>query len=313
MVKRRRTTVAWVSSNLQAVKGNWMKQCPDCSTKNQRTNLFCPTCGHSFLDEPPPPRKRPPRQIIPGEDNRRLFMIVAIVIVVVLGLAAGLTSYIVIRQLDKGSHVVVSSGVRWKCVKCGKVYKDQITSLSVPKSQKDDYGVAEAEGLCATCKYGEMVGAYQDTLTYMARKGYFHGFGIDLTDAAATFIGLHPALFGAADVPAAAAVSAAVDPRLIVKDFKTYAGKPVRIDGTVQSVQNIKLPTGGKTTYLQLKPIWNKSAVDLEYLVVYSGATQVKAGTVVDCYMLPTDVVTYGSKQGQQRAVLGIAMALKPE
>jgi hypothetical protein len=290
-----------------------MKQCPECSTRNQRTNIFCPTCGHSFLDDPPPPRKRVSRELIPGEDNHRLFMIVAIVIVVVLGLAAGLTSYIVIRQIDKGRQVIVSSGVRWKCIKCGKVYSEQVSQLSVPKADKEDYGVATAEGLCAACKYGALVGYYQDTLAYMARKGYFHGFGIDIAEPAAGFIVLNPTLFPATDMKKVASISTAADPRAIEKDFAAYAGKPVLITAKVKSAAAVKLPGGEKITYLQVQPTWNKSPVQLDYLAVYKGTAQLKAGEMVDCYMLPTDLVNYNSKQGQHRAVLGIAMAISAQ
>jgi hypothetical protein len=292
-----------------------MKQCPDCATKNQRTNIFCPTCGHSFLDEEPPERKRKggARDIIPGEDNRRLFIIIAVVVVVVLGLAAGLTSYLVSREIDRSSLVMVKSGVRFKCVKCGKLYKDRVANLAVKKSKKEDYGVENVEGLCDACKYGALAGSFQDALEYMSKKGYFHGFAIDIAEPAAQFLSANPALFPAADPASAAAISATVDPTVIGRSFNQYAGKPVAMEGKVLATQTVQVPGGAKLAYLQFQPVGEKGPLNVEYLIIYNGSQQVTAGQTLTAYMVPTDVVTYRSKQGDKKAVLNVAMALVPE
>jgi len=292
-----------------------MKQCPDCATRNQRTNIFCPTCGHSFLDEPPPERRRKggPRDIIPGQDNRRLFMIVAVVVVVVLGLAAGLTSYLVSREIDRSSLVMVRSGVRHRCTSCGKIYKDRVASLAVKKSTRDDYGVENVDGLCDTCKYGALTGSFQDALEYMSKKGYFHGFAIDIAEPAAQFMSANAALFPAADPASAAAIATAVDPAVIERSFNQYAGKPIVTKGKVLAVQTVQVPGGAKLAYVQFQPVGANGPLNLEYLIIYNGSQQVTAGQTLTAYMVPTDTVSYRSKQGDKKEVLSVAMAMVPE
>ncbi|MHB8894186.1 MAG: hypothetical protein ACYC99_03290 [Candidatus Geothermincolia bacterium] len=291
-----------------------MKQCPDCSTRNQATNIFCPTCGHSFLDDtqPEPRGNDKLRNIIPGHDNRRLAIIITIVVILVLGLAAGLTSYFVSREIDRSSLVMVRSGILWKCAKCGKLYKDRVTSLSVKKSEKADYGVETVEGLCDRCKYGELVGSYQDALEYMAKNGYFHAYGMDISAGAAAFMSANPTLFPAADQGSLAAIAQQVDPRILERDFAAHAGKPVAMTAVVQLCQAVKMPDGRILTYLRLQPLWEKAPLNVEILAVYGGSTQVSRGETVSCYMLPADVVAYRSDHGDRNAVLGIVMALNP-
>ena len=75
-----------------------MKQCPDCAGKNQETNLFCPMCGHSFIDDPvgggragrEGDAEGKSKPVVKGVENRRLITIIAIVVVVFLTLVAGL-------------------------------------------------------------------------------------------------------------------------------------------------------------------------------------------------------------------------------
>ena len=292
-----------------------MKQCPDCSTRNQMTNIFCPTCGHSFLDDPPPGRSWNSRlrNIVPGRDTRRLSLIIAIVIIVVLGLTAGLTSYFVSHEIDRSSMVPVKSGVRWKCEKCGKIYKDRVATLTVRKSQKVDYGVATVAGLCDGCKYGAMVGSYQDMLEYLTKKGYFHGFGIDISDEVASFMRDNPSLFPAADQSHLPEIASAVDPRAVERDFSAYVGKPVALRAKVEGAHVINVHGGRTVTYLQMQPIWNEAPVNLEFLAIYDGVIQVGKGATVGCYLLPADIVAYKSVQGDRKAVLCLAMGLNVE
>lgn len=304
-----------------------MKQCPDCSTKNQRTNIFCPSCGHSFLDDPPPEKEKwqRVRRVVPGQDNRRLSLIVAIVIIIVLGLGAGLTSYFVSREIDRSSLVPVKSGIKWKCEKCGRVYKDRVGTVSVKKSTKADYGVETVIGVCDTCKYGKVAGFYQDALEQLAEKGYFHGFGIDIADQAAAYIAAHPELFPtpASEMGKLAQIAPEADPRTVEKEFDSWAGKPVTIIGEVEDLRVVKVAPDRSVTYLQIKPYARgEEPVDLEVIAIYDstasseppstsqGYEPLSKGQKVVCFLLPADLVSYRAPHGDRKALLGIALAV---
>jgi hypothetical protein len=109
-----------------------------------------------------------------------------------------------------------------------------------------------------------------------------------------------------------AAVATRVDPRLILKDFQQYAGKPVAVTATIVGLEVVTVPGGGTATYLQLEPVGNKDPANLELLALYKGTAPVLKGDTADCYLLPSDLVAYHSKKGDGKAILCIAMFLNP-
>lgn len=293
-----------------------MKQCPDCAGKNQETNLFCPMCGHSFIDDPvgggragrEGDAEGKSKPVVKGVENRRLITIIAIVVVVFLGLGAGLTSYLVSREIDRSSLVTIQSGLLWKCSKCGRIYKNTVRPFNVEKSERYDYGIETVTGLCSTCKYGPLVGSYQDILEYLSKKNYFGGFALDLAEPAAIFMNAKQGLFSTADPNQAAAVSATVDPRLVERDFDSYSGKPVAVKGKITSEQIVRMPDGSKVTYMELQPLGDSGPLDVSFLVVYKGLAPVFMDDTVQCYLMPTALVTYNSKKASKRVVLCVAL-----
>jgi hypothetical protein len=300
--------------HLSPERTRYMKQCPECTAKNQITNLFCPMCGHSFIDDPADGEGRPllnraeGKRVVKSVENRRLFTIIAIVLVVFLGLGAGLTSYLVSREIDRSSLVTIQSGLLWKCSKCGRIYKNTVRPFNVRKSERYDYGIETVTGLCATCKYGPLVGNYQDILEYLSKKNYFGGFAIDLAEPAVVFMNEHQGLFPTSDAARAAEVSVSVDPRLVERDFNSYAGKPIAVKGNVTSLDIVKMPDGSKVTYMQLQPVGESGPMDVSFLVIYKGSAPVFKGDTVQSYLLPSDLVTFRSKKDVKKVVLSVAM-----
>jgi hypothetical protein len=291
-----------------------MKRCPECESQNQQTNLFCPSCGHSFVDEQaaPPAQKKGVRRLVPGVENRRLFMIVAIVIVVVLGLAAGITSFVVSREIERSSLVPVESGILWKCAKCAKTYKDRVTKLNVKKSEQYEYGVETVTGECYGCKYGALAGGYQDLVESLSQQGYFGGFAMDMAEKAAAYISANPSLFPAIEPATVVQQAVQADPKQVNHDFEQYAGKPIMLRGKVMSSEAVKWNDGSLATYLQVAPQGEVGPSGIDYLVLYRGAAPVAKGDTVECYVMPADQVMAKSGKGYLKAVLTIAMYLNP-
>lgn len=304
-----------------------MKSCPDCDTKNPDTNLFCPMCGHSFYDdeearielkprrvrekvEPVEDASAAQRTIVHGIENKRLFKLVAVVIVAVIGLSAGITSFVVSREIERSSLVEVKAGTTWKCAKCGKVYKDRVITLDVKKSERYDYGTDTITGLCFTCKYGDLVGGYQDLVESLSKKGYFAGYRMDITEAAAGYINANPSLFPAGDSGDVSGMAIKADPRLIERDFPDYSGKPVEVKGKVLACDLVLWGDNSKATYIQLKPVNQSGETDGLFLLVYKGAAPVLKGDLATCYVMPIDQVMYKSTKGEYKAVLTIGMSV---
>jgi len=293
---------------------NTMKQCPDCETKNHRTNLFCPTCGHSFIDETGPQRKRPAAshsRPIPGVDRPYFFMLIALV-VIVLGLAAGLAAFLISRSFGLGDLISVQSGTRWKCTSCARVYKERVVSLKVKKSEQYDYGVETLKGLCYTCKYGQLVGGYQDLVEELYRKGYYQGYAMEIPDAAASYIASNPSLF-----PAQGPVANVqeVDPQQVEQNFDGYLGKLITVKGKVLESDPITTSEGAKATYIRLQIAAPHGGEQSEFFIIYQGREQGQVrfarDATITAYILPVDLVPYRTAGREAKAVLGIGMYME--
>ncbi len=290
-----------------------MKQCPDCAARNQETNLFCPICGYSFIDDPAGDdrardHEKNRARFVAGIENSKLPIIVTVVIVVALGLGAGITSYVACRQIERNAMLPVKSGTLWNCSKCGRIYKNRVRVLDVKKSERDNYFVETAMGLCDTCKYGELVGRYQNLLEYFFHKGYFGGFTIDIAEPAAAFMNSHQELFPTTEKDRIAEYASPTDPALIERDYAEYVGKPVFLTGKALAVEIVNTPSGGNATFVRLQPTWENKALDMTFFVVYQGRSPVAKGDTIRCCLLPVDLIAYRSKSENVRIVLSIAI-----
>lgn len=289
-----------------------MKGCPDCGTRNQQTNLFCPTCGHAFFDDrderggrPSGARKR--------QDGRAggLSMTLAVVFVVMLALIAGFTSFLVSREIELGRLVTVRAGTVWRCSKCGRDYRDRVMTFSVPRSEKERYAVDTVAGECYSCRYGEFTGRFEEYLERFSRRGYFMGHTAEMDTASAGFMSANQGLFPAASAREAADAAKEIDPRLLESDYRSCAGKPVGIEGRVVSVEVVEVKGGGeKLTYLVIAPRLEGRELDQEIAVIYPGVSGLLRGDAAKCYMLPLDLVRYSTPAGERRAVLAAGIHL---
>lgn len=316
-----------VETRRVATRGLIMKSCPDCDTRNTDTNLFCPECGHSFYDDEERPELKPKRvrefgpgsdagkrerRIGAGPDISRLFKLIAVAVVIFLGLAAGITSFVVSREIERSSLVEVEAGTLWKCSECGKTYRDRVARLDVKKSQRYEYGIETVTGLCYDCKYGDLVGGYQDLVEGLSKKGHFAGYRMDIPEAAAIYINENPSQFPATGTDQdLRGISIEVDPRLVERDFEDYAGRPVEVGGRVTECDLVLWRDGSKATFIQLKPRNANGETDGLFLLVYKGAAPVLKGDDATCCVMPIDQVMRRSSGGEFKAVLCVAMDVK--
>jgi hypothetical protein len=284
-----------------------MKECPDCGTSNQGTNLFCPVCGHSFLDEHRAPEKSRPSE----RDPHRTTLLVA-VLIVFLGITAGVTSYLVSRQIELSRMVTVEAGTEWKCVRCGKIYRTRVAEFEVKRAEKEQYGVETIDGTCYTCKYGEQVGRLEYLVETLSSKGFFHGFSAEIAPQAAAFMEAHPELLPATGESQVEGIAAEEDPRKLERDFTEFAGKPVRLDCSVAVSETVKSTDGAEATFLQLVPELNGQEADVELLAIYPGRSPMLRGDRAVCYLLPTDLVRYTHGNDTRKAVLCVVLYMAP-
>ncbi|MBU4174586.1 MAG: hypothetical protein KKE79_06055 [Actinobacteria bacterium] len=282
------------------------KKCPDCGTRNQITNIFCPTCGYCFVAEPEKPREPSPLQSKKGE--HRLFKAVTVSVIIVLGLITGLASYLISREIERSRMVLVETGIIWKCSECGKTYKERVATMEVPKTESGDYAVETVEGECYACKYGPEVGRYEELLESLSWPDTPLSSRVEMEPAAAEFIGEHPELFPARDAGLIRDIALEEDPRRLERDFKEFAGKPVHITGNVVASETLRAGDGTEMTYLRLLPVKDQREPGVEFLIVYTGVSGLLEGDVADCYLLPVDRVNYQPADGNVSAVLCIAM-----
>jgi rubredoxin len=289
-----------------------MKQCPDCETNNHRTNLFCPTCGHSFIDEKGPDPKHSHinnGREIPGVDRPHLFVPI-VFMVVILGLAAGLCAFLISRSIGLGDLVSVQSGTRWKCTNCGRIYKERVVTVKVNKSEQYDYDVETLPGLCFTCKYGNLVGGYQDLVEELCKKKYYQGYLMDIPDGAASFIAANPSLFPSAGPPAGVQV---VDPQQVERKFDQYLGKLIVVKGKVLASKPVVTANGTRATYVGLQNAAPKGREQSEFFIVYKGPGRFARDSTAKAYILPVDLVPYNPGARQAKAVLGIGMYVEDQ
>jgi len=284
-----------------------MKECPDCGASNQPTNLFCPLCGHSFIDEQN--GQAFPRQKRSEKWSQRRVVAAVLLVVLIVGASAGFVSYFVSRAIENGKLVTVEAGTIWKCSRCGKIYKDRVFKLNVKKSESGNYEVETVDGLCYNCKYGADAGKVQILFEWLSHEDYFHGFMIDVEDASAAYIASHPGFFPAADPRPVAGLADEVAPQLVERDFSSYTGKPVSVTGKVTSLEVIKGVDGSKTTFMEMLPRYGGKEYDVEYFVIYRGGLPVKSGDVVCFALLPVDLARYMSAGVRRNAVVTIALS----
>ncbi|MFH1151014.1 MAG: hypothetical protein V1748_11130 [Actinomycetota bacterium] len=287
-----------------------MKECPDCSTSNQDTNLFCPLCGHSFLDELRGPEKSSSPERESARDPHRTTMLVAVV-VILLGIAAGVTSYIVSRQIELSRMVTVEAGTEWKCVRCSKVYRTRIARFEVKRAEKEQYAVETIDGTCYTCKYGDQVGKLEYLVETLASKGFFHGFNSELDPQAAAFMEAHPELLPASDQSQVAGMAVEEDPRKIERDFTEFAGRPIHLRCRVAVSETVKSTDGAEATFMQLIPLVNGEEADVELLAIYPGRSPMLRGDEAECWLLPADLIRYTQGNETRKAVLCIVLYMR--
>lgn len=284
-----------------------MKKCPKCGTRNQITNMFCPTCGYSFIDEPEKQKPEPPPD---AGKNRRKYTIVAVVVIVALGLTAGLVSFLVSREIEQGRLVTVETGVIWKCSECGKIYRKRVVTVEVPKSERDDYTVETVEGKCYLCEHGPEVALIDEVLRSLSGRVGSEGGEVEMDPAAALFIAENPGLFPARDSSQVEGIAMKEDPRRVLRDFEEFAGKPIHVRGNIVASEILTADDGTKMTYLQLVPVEDGRELEVEYFIVYPGISDLLKGDVADCYLLPVDQVRYGSGGENVDAVLTVGIFL---
>jgi len=283
-----------------------IKKCPECGTQNQITNIFCPTCGYCFVTEPEKPAEPVPTEDKKGE--HRLFKGVTVVVIVILGLITGLASFLVSREIDRSRMVLVETGTIWKCSECGTIYKKHVVTVEVPKVDSDKFTVETVEGNCFSCRYGPEVGRYQTLLESLSQPDTPLSSTVEIEPAAAEFLAEHLELFPAEDVALVRDIASEEDPRLVERDFKQFAGKPIHVTGKVVASNVIEAGDGTEITYLQLIPIMGGQELEVVFLVVYPGVSSLLKGDVADCYLLPVDKVTVMYGQENVSAILCIAM-----
>jgi len=245
------------------------KKCPDCGMLNQVTNIFCPTCGHCFIEETEKPGEAASTE--PGKEKKehRLLKGITVGVIIVLALTAGLASYLVSMEIERSRMVVVETGTVWKCSECGSIYKKRVAEVEVKKTESDKYGVETVEGVCFDCEYGPEVGRFQRVLEELSEPETPLGSTVEIEPEAALFISEHLDLFPAADVSRVSGIAVEEDPRLLERDFERFAGKPVHATGNVAASEVIDVSDGTEVTYIRLIPVTGGRELGVEFLIVY--------------------------------------------
>lgn len=285
-----------------------MKKCPECDTQNPDTNLFCPVCGYSFLDEKGSEIGKTGRK---KGDNRRLAVGLAVTVVLLVGLTAGLISFIAVREIERSRLVPVETGVIWKCSECGEVYRERITTVYVRKEDADEYEVETVEGTCYLCRYGPEVERLQTLLETISLRTGADLNTVEIEPAAAEFINENPGLFPADGPSGLEGTVAEVDPRQVIADFGDFAGGPVHIRGEVVAVESLEAGDGTEMTYLQLEPEYEGQQEQLDYFVLYPASCSLLAGDTAEAYLLPADLVMYRSGEQDLQSVMTIGMYIE--
>jgi hypothetical protein len=296
-----------------------MKYCPDCGNRNQASNLFCPICGHCYVPEEKETKKNGVKNGVvakpaKGRKGRR-GLTVAIIVAIVLGLAAGLTSFLVSREIDLSRMITVETGSTWKCTTCGRVYKKRVTKTKVSKKERDNYSVVTIDGQCFYCKYGNMAGQYQDFFEYLSERDFFRGYSVDVRAPAAQFLQAHPTLFPAADESAAISSGAAdVDAPGLVADFDELAGRPQKVNGKVIGAQAIQAKDGTKMTLVTMvSPVDAPAGTSqANFMVFYPGTSQLAKDQATVFYLLPMDLIRYHTGDKEEKVVLAVSMYQAP-
>ncbi|MBN1290184.1 MAG: zinc-ribbon domain-containing protein [Actinobacteria bacterium] len=290
-----------------------VKHCPDCGMTNQETNIFCPQCGHCFLDEP---EEVADRKTSYGkaqlETNKRLVTVLTIAIII-LAMTAGVASFLISREIQRSMLVTVETGTRWKCSQCGSIFKDRVAKIDVEKSESDKYGVETIEGTCYRCLYGEQVGRFVELLSLVTLDERFGNAAVEMDQKAAEFISANPGLFQETGLDQAPGNAVDVDPRLVVRDYSGYVGTVVHVQGKVTASEIIKGGDGTEITYIELTPQIDGQDTELEFLIVYFGVSDILQGDIADCYLLPVDLISYDDGSREERAVLSVGIYMTGE
>lgn len=285
-----------------------MKQCPDCGTRNQRTNIFCPICGFSWLEGPGRPSLKPEK----AAPRHRRSLVVAIIVVVLLLMVAALVSVLATRRIESGKDVMVETGTIWKCGTCGMVYKRRVTRRLVKKAEVDKYSaVRTVEGTCYFCEYGTLVGKHQEALDLLSDQGLFHAYKMEIMPPAAQFMKDHPDLFPASGEEALSSIQVEESPKLNDRDLGELTGRPVHIRGRVVSSKEVETGTGSGLTFFDLQAYVSGSWQDVHYLVFSLSMPPLPPGEFVDCYLLPVDFLEYSEGGQSTKAVLAVAMFME--
>jgi hypothetical protein len=286
------------------------KECPECGVINPETNIFCPQCGFCFIDEkkeaPTPEKKRLSMEV---EKNKRLIWILA-VLIVALAIIAGVASFFISMEIQRSTLVTVQTGTRWKCLECGKFYKNRVLTIDVEKAEREKYGIETVEGTCYTCRYGEMVGEFADWIELLDYNGYFSVNPAEMSQESAEFISVHPELFPAAELEQVKEIATDVDPRKVEHDYADFTGKLIHIKGRVTKSEDVVSEAGDEITLVGLKPEVDGRELDINFVVLYSGTSDVLRGDIADCYLLPIDLVKYKEEGKESNAVITIAAFL---
>lgn len=286
------------------------KDCPECGLKNPKTNIFCPQCGFCFIEEKK--EKEEPssheRHLLnmEVEKNKRLIRVL-VVVIIVMAVFAGVASFFISMEIQRSTLVTVETGTRWQCGECGEIYKNRVTTIDVSKSESEKYGVETVEGTCYACRYGEGVGRFADWLELLYYNGYFYGSSAEISEGAAEFISANPELFPAGGLEQVAGIAADADPRLVEKDYADYTGKLIHVSGRVTTSDTVRSESGAELTYITLTPLLERQELNVNFIVLYFGDSNILRGDAVDCYLLPVDLVRYKEGEVEKNAVVTIA------
>lgn len=273
-------------------------------------------CGNSFVPDPKkteeagdskPEKKRTRKK---RALTKRPMMLAAVVIVV-LGLVAGLVSFMVSREILRSREVAVVTGTEWKCTDCDRIYKKRVLRLTVPSKDAADYTIEVTDGKCQACLYGPLAGRFQDFFESLSENGFFHGYTVDVEPEAAVFIEQHADLLPAQSEQQVAPLATELTPVMLGPEFSGYAGRPVVTKGRVVYLQVLAAADGTSSTYLELTPVINGVEQKTNVRAFYPGQVELAEGDSVVMYMLPVDVVRYGSGEGARAELLGLALFIR--
>jgi hypothetical protein len=273
--------------------------------------MFCPSCGLCFLDVEKS-EKAGRKHYVVIEKEKRMLAAALIAVILTLAIVAGVTSYLLMREIQRSALIIVKSGAVWRCTVCGKIYKDRVITLEIEKGKQDQYSVETVDGICNRCKYGAQVGLFDDYLKVLSKSRVFHNIPVEIDNPAVTFIAGNGTLFPAASPDIITPVAVNVSPGKVVHDFKNFEGKPLQIYCTVLSSEVFKAGDGSKISVIRTRSVNGEKRTSPDYVILYPGEMKLEKGAMVNCYLLPIKVLHFKTARGAASEIVAMGMFLDP-